>query len=341
MSLKLSGSRPIKPVFSDEELDRIKGDNPPLDVAMRYGLQPKRAGTGIHTALCPFHAEKTGSFTIYGDHFHCFGCGWSGDVIRFTQCIEEIGFRTACERMGAKADESLQCAEKRAQKARERQQRQRLAEERELVRKAEQRRRWPVMCLGQTHDLEEVARLRRVDYSGPWLAQALGHLRFCAWPPMDHRNHSPNDGPHRLMWAIGDRSCVQIRRLDGKEIPGAGKTKNLQGSVIHPIGLTTNDKPVIVTEGGPDYLAALARLWAIRMEDQYEVVCMLGSSQRFKSYAQPLKNREVTIYAHHDDQGQGLRAAREWSIEARQAGAASVQIIEPVEPGDLNDIAAL
>jgi hypothetical protein len=97
--------------------------------------------------------------------------------------------------------------------------------------------------------------------------------------------------------------------------------------------------PVIVTEGGPDYLAALSRLWAFGHADDHEVVCMLGASQRLNEHAGRLRGRMVTIYCHHDENGQGLNAARRWQQEAIEAGAESVDIIEPAQPGDLNDLA--
>ena len=62
----------------------------------------KKAGKEF-SGLCPFHGEKTPSFTVIPDkHFaHCFGCGWSGDAIKFLQEVEGIEFRAACERLGA------------------------------------------------------------------------------------------------------------------------------------------------------------------------------------------------------------------------------------------------
>lgn len=47
--------------------------------AEHYGLNVRK-----DTALCPFHAEKTGSLKLYHDHFYCFGCGEHGDVIKLT-----------------------------------------------------------------------------------------------------------------------------------------------------------------------------------------------------------------------------------------------------------------
>lgn len=49
---------------------------------------------------CPFHNEKTASFTVYeNDTFYCFGCGVSGDVIRFVQMFFNIDFKAAVMRL--------------------------------------------------------------------------------------------------------------------------------------------------------------------------------------------------------------------------------------------------
>ncbi|NLC79420.1 MAG: DNA primase, partial [Ruminococcaceae bacterium] len=48
----------------------------------------------IHVALCPFHNEKTPSFTVYPDtqSFYCFGCGAGGDIITFIKQKENIEY---------------------------------------------------------------------------------------------------------------------------------------------------------------------------------------------------------------------------------------------------------
>ena len=51
------------------------------DLVRYYGLEVDRGGF----ACCPFHNEKTPSFKVYGDHYHCFGCGEHGDHIDFVQ----------------------------------------------------------------------------------------------------------------------------------------------------------------------------------------------------------------------------------------------------------------
>lgn len=58
--------------------NKIKHSIPPIEAAKRYG-------TVKHSFMrCPFHADRTPSLKLYGDHFHCFGCGAHGDVIDLT-----------------------------------------------------------------------------------------------------------------------------------------------------------------------------------------------------------------------------------------------------------------
>ena len=61
------------------------------------GVEIKRTGAGRFIALCPFHAEKTASFTIWNEdgHFYCFGCGARGSCFDFVMRHHSIGFREA------------------------------------------------------------------------------------------------------------------------------------------------------------------------------------------------------------------------------------------------------
>jgi len=64
----------------------------------------RRAGREYH-ALCPFHKEKTPSFTVNDEKgfFHCFGCGAHGDVIGFTMDYEHLGYRETIEKLAGEA----------------------------------------------------------------------------------------------------------------------------------------------------------------------------------------------------------------------------------------------
>ena len=64
----------------------------------------KRAGSN-RNGLCPFHGEKTPSFTVFPNtkSFYCFGCGAGGDVITFIQKIENLDYVGAIEFLANRA----------------------------------------------------------------------------------------------------------------------------------------------------------------------------------------------------------------------------------------------
>jgi len=65
----------------------------------------KKAGAQNFSGLCPFHGEKTASFSVHATRqfYHCFGCGLSGDVFSFIQKIENITFPEAVRMVAQKA----------------------------------------------------------------------------------------------------------------------------------------------------------------------------------------------------------------------------------------------
>ncbi|MGH3744289.1 MAG: DNA primase, partial [Mycobacteriales bacterium] len=76
-------------------IDDVIGDTVPL----------RRAGSGTLKGLCPFHDEKTPSFTVRPEigRYHCFGCGKSGDVFAFLMETDALSFPEAVERLAPKA----------------------------------------------------------------------------------------------------------------------------------------------------------------------------------------------------------------------------------------------
>lgn len=67
--------------------------NADIETIVSSYVQLRRRGR-ISTGLCPFHSEKTGSFTVYPESqsFYCFGCGAGGDVIGFIRRIENLEY---------------------------------------------------------------------------------------------------------------------------------------------------------------------------------------------------------------------------------------------------------
>jgi hypothetical protein len=79
---------------SDVEIERAR--QYPFHELHVFGRQHGRTRVG----LCPFHSEKTGSFTLYDDnHVHCFGCGWNGDPIAFVMQKDGRTFAEAVRRL--------------------------------------------------------------------------------------------------------------------------------------------------------------------------------------------------------------------------------------------------
>ena len=81
-------------------LDELSARNDIVEIVSQY-VQLKKSGAN-YFGLCPFHNEKTGSFSVSPDKqiFHCFGCGASGDVVKFVQEIESTDFMGAVRNSG-------------------------------------------------------------------------------------------------------------------------------------------------------------------------------------------------------------------------------------------------
>src|SRR5579862_9187854 len=89
--------------FPDSLLDEIRARIPVSAVA---GRRVKLARKGREfSGLCPFHSEKSPSYTINDDKGfgHCFGCGAHHDVIGFVMRTEHLSFPEAVERLAAEA----------------------------------------------------------------------------------------------------------------------------------------------------------------------------------------------------------------------------------------------
>jgi DNA primase len=114
--------------YTDDSKDRVRDavDFVAL-VAARTGDELRRTGPHSYMGLCPFHDERTPSFSVepVAKLFHCFGCGESGDVFDFAMKTENLDFTGALEyladRAGVKLErtaEDPQAAERRARRER-------------------------------------------------------------------------------------------------------------------------------------------------------------------------------------------------------------------------------
>jgi DNA primase len=94
-------------VFSEDIISRVRDSVDIVDLVSGY-VSLKKTGKN-HTGLCPFHAEKTPSFSVNPDKqiFHCFGCGAGGDVFKFIELQEGLNFPEAVRALAGRAGISL------------------------------------------------------------------------------------------------------------------------------------------------------------------------------------------------------------------------------------------
>ncbi len=93
--------------YSDEIIEEVRSRNDIVDVIGQYvHLQKKGAN---YMGLCPFHNEKTGSFSVSQSKqiFHCFGCGEGGNVISFLMKYENLTFTEALKELAERAGVNL------------------------------------------------------------------------------------------------------------------------------------------------------------------------------------------------------------------------------------------
>jgi hypothetical protein len=85
------------------DLDALKLANPLFGFLIQEGLVFTRVGTGVFTALCPFHNEKTPSFRVTEsrNRYHCFGCGASGDIFDWLKNKRDMPLKEAIAHLAA------------------------------------------------------------------------------------------------------------------------------------------------------------------------------------------------------------------------------------------------
>lgn len=95
------------PYYSEDLINEIRDKNDIVDVVGEY-VQLKKSGAN-YFGLCPFHSEKTGSFSVSPSKqiYKCFGCGKGGNVFNFIMSINNISFPEAVEELAARAGVEL------------------------------------------------------------------------------------------------------------------------------------------------------------------------------------------------------------------------------------------
>ena len=95
------------PFYSDELIEEVRARNDIVDVIGGYVRLQKKGNT--YFGLCPFHNEKTGSFSVspHKQMYYCFGCGEGGNVLTFVRKYENFTFQEALEMLADRAGVTL------------------------------------------------------------------------------------------------------------------------------------------------------------------------------------------------------------------------------------------
>ena len=114
--------------YSDELIEEVRSRNDIVDVISGYERLTKKGST--YFGLCPFHNEKTGSFSVSPNKqmYYCFGCGAGGNVFTFLMQYENFSFPEAMEALAERAGIELPKQEMSAQAKKEADKRQILLE---------------------------------------------------------------------------------------------------------------------------------------------------------------------------------------------------------------------
>ena len=86
--------------FTPEFMEELKYKCDIVEVISQYVPLQKKGGR--YFGCCPFHNEKTASFCVNNGWYHCFGCGASGDVVKFVMEMESVSFYDAVKLLADK-----------------------------------------------------------------------------------------------------------------------------------------------------------------------------------------------------------------------------------------------
>ena len=230
----------------DEDVARVRESTDMVALVSQY-TQLRRVGQRW-VGLCPFHAEKSPSFSVNATEglYHCFGCKASGDAITFVREIEHLDFVDAVEHLAAKANISLRYTERGGGEERKRREHLHEVLERALEWYHERLRSAPDAARARSYlrsrgfDSEEVARYRIGWAPEGWdeLTRALRlgrkDLEDTGLGMLNRRNRLQDFFRGRVLFPIHDERGRPIgfggRRLPDGEGP---KYQNSRDNVLY------------------------------------------------------------------------------------------------------------
>ncbi len=115
--------------FTDETKEQVRAAADMVEIVSAQ-TDLKRAGGGRYMGLCPFHEERSPSFSVNATEklYHCFGCGVGGDLFEFVMSTQNVDFPTALESLAERYGVELKREEEDPRAAQRRKERERLTE---------------------------------------------------------------------------------------------------------------------------------------------------------------------------------------------------------------------
>ncbi|UPY35506.1 CHC2 zinc finger domain-containing protein [Sediminicoccus sp. KRV36] len=324
----------------------------PISAWVSRRVPLKRAGK-LQAGLCPFHNERSPSFTVDDSRgtFHCFGCGAHGDAFGWVMRTEGLSFPQAIERVAAEAGVSLPDRPRHAPRpapAPEEPTAPRTPTPREI--EAAERRAWHIG-----------AALRIWQAAGPLNGIARAYLtRRHLWPlPQEahqvlrsaHLRHPATGCDHPVLLALvqgPDGAPRAVHRtyltVEGTKLSGLdaeGRPINAKLALGPIDGSAIRLSPPVPHLGFAEGIETALAAWKLTGIPCWACI----SAGELQRQAPPFDVQHATIFADRDDpkgkpEGTGLRAARALQAALKPQGV-QADIRLPREPwGDYADVLA-
>lgn len=323
--------------YPEETIEEVRAKNDIVDVISGYVKLQKKGGN--YWACCPFHGEKTPSFSVSGSKqmYHCFGCGVSGNVYTFVMKYENYTFpeaiRLLAERAGVKLPEMEYSEEQKARAGR----RARLLEvNKEAAKFFYYQLRSPHGTVGYQYlrkrELtDETMHRFGLGYAGKNGAELVQYLRSKGFEDdlikeaglasFSERNGLSSQFWNRVMYPIQDANNKVIgfggrvmgdgepKYLNSPETPVFDKRRNLYGLNF---ARTARSGNMILCEGYMDVIA-------MHQAGFTQAVASLGTAFTAEQ-ANLLKRYTDNVLLAYDSDGAGVKAALRGIGILREAG---------------------
>ena len=314
------------PYFSDDIIEEVRSRNDIVDVISQYVRLARKGST--YFGLCPFHNEKTGSFSVSPNKqmYYCFGCGAGGNVFTFLMQYENYTFAEAMEALAERAGVELPKQEFSEAQRREADRRARLLEINKEAAKyffmllRSERGKQALSYFRGRELSEETIKKFGLGYSDQYSDDLYRYLRQKGYEDeilkesglvtIDERRGGYDKFWNRAMFPIMDVHNKVIgfggrvmgdgepKYLNSPETKIFDKSRNLYGLNL---ARTTKRQQLLLCEGYMDVIA-------LHQAGFDNAVASLGTSLTV-GHANLLRRYAKEVYLTYDSDGAGVKAA--------------------------------